>query len=167
MKRVNCGHTGDDTWFAPTQDENSLVHDMEISIDNEQVGSDHRLFLRVPAATASLRTLRTAVAGWLSEEGVPAPIAVDIVLAAHEAAANAVEHPLGQDRGDVVLVGERHQQEVVIEVRDSGRWSPLPSSPDRGRGLLLIDGLMDDARVRTSPSGTEVRLVRRLDTILP
>ena len=50
---------------------------------------------------------------------------------------------------------------MTVVVRDWGQWRE-PRGRDRGRGLGLMEGLMDDVQVSHSTSGTEVRLHRRL-----
>jgi anti-sigma regulatory factor (Ser/Thr protein kinase) len=51
---------------------------------------------------------------------------------------------------------------VVVTVRDSGAWRDDVAPGDRGRGLPIINALVDDLDVFRSSDGTEVRLVRRV-----
>ena len=49
---------------------------------------------------------------------------------------------------------------VDIAVRDYGAWRP-PREGDQGRGLSLMDALMDEVEVTPSPDGTTVRCAER------
>ena len=46
-----------------------------------------------------------------------------------------------------------HDGEVEVTVRDRGRWREHRPPSDQGRGLDLIDALMDDVRVETTTDG--------------
>ena len=63
-----------------------------------------------------------------------------IVLATHEAVANAIQHAGAP--GHVVVRGEFGSDGVVIEVSDDGRWEP-PDRPavrgSRSRALARFD----------------------------
>ncbi|MCX4235027.1 anti-sigma factor RsbA family regulatory protein [Streptomyces sp. NPDC020707] len=84
----------------------------------------------------------------------------DLALAVAELTTNSVVH--GGGSGTVYVWAEDGQ--VVCEVRDKGQLTdPLagrrPSPPAQlgGRGLLLVNYLMDLVRVHTGPDGTVVR----------
>ena len=51
--------------------------------------------------------------------------------------------------------------EVLIIVSDFGGWRE-PRGTDRGRGLPLMEALMDSVQVDPSSEGTTVQLRRRL-----
>jgi anti-sigma regulatory factor (Ser/Thr protein kinase)/GAF domain-containing protein len=121
------------------------------------------LDLRVPNTTASLDVVRDALRAWL--EGAPTDRAEseEIVLAAWEACANAVEH--AQDPGtDVVrVVAALDDARVRIVVEDSGRWAPPSDTPDRGLGIHLMRSLMSSVEIDTGDGGTRVTIERALD----
>ena len=48
-----------------------------------------------------------------------------------------------------------------LEVSDRGRWVVNEASDERGRGLHLMNGLMDRVEVDAGPQGTRVLLERR------
>ena len=81
-----------------------------------------------------------------------------VVLATHEAVANAIQHAGAPN--PVVVRGDADADGVVIEVSDDGRWkAPAdPPSEERGRGLTLIRSLVSDAQIRTGARGTTVRI---------
>jgi anti-sigma regulatory factor (Ser/Thr protein kinase) len=49
-------------------------------------------------------------------------------------------------------------------VRDHGSWREGPSGADRGRGIAIMEALMDTATFETTAQGTEVVLERRRRT---
>jgi anti-sigma regulatory factor (Ser/Thr protein kinase) len=80
-------------------------------------------------------------------------------MAASEASANVVEHAYGPAGGTITITATHEEDHVDVLVRDSGTWRGS-SRGDRGNGLLLMRGLMDDVLVDTSNTGTIVRLRR-------
>ena len=85
----------------------------------------------------------------------------DVVLASHEAAANAVDH--ANTPHPIEVRGRLVAHTVVIEVRDKGAWLPaVEHNDERGRGLLLIAALMHDLKIRRNPFGTTLRMTYRL-----
>jgi serine/threonine-protein kinase RsbW len=119
--------------------------------------------MRIPARAEELRTVRHALNGWLEEQGAPPDIRADVALAAHEAAANAVEHAYLRDPGDLTVRASHDDGSLVVVVEDEGQWRPPGRTDQRGRGLTLIHSLMDDVEIDPSPSGTQVTLRRRLE----
>jgi anti-anti-sigma factor len=108
-----------------------------------------------------LAPLRRALARWLSEAGATKEETDDVVLAISEAAANAVLHAYGPEDGVFEVAARAIGGVIDATVRDRGRWRSR--GPDQGgRGLRLMRALVDAAEVSTGPSGTEVKLVRRL-----
>lgn len=122
---------------------------------------DGELRLRLPRLRASVGAARAAVQQWLDACGVPAAEAFDIVLAASEACANAVEHPQAIDRPAFVVAGRRYGTSVEISVTDFGRWRDAPSHRTRGRGLAMIHSLMDEVAIVETAAGTVLRMSRR------
>jgi len=110
-----------------------------------------------PVLTA-LAPLRHSLDAWLERGGMSEPPRAAVVLATHEAVANAIQH--AGTPGHVVVRGESGSDGVVIEVTDDGRWKPPddPPSEERGRGLTLIRSLVSDAQVQTGDRGTTVRI---------
>ena len=113
----------------------------------------------VDAAARSLTMIRRSVSRWLEDLEVPRAITREIVMAVHEAAANVVEHAYGPAGGTITISGRQEGDQVEVRVRDSGTWRGS-SRGDRGNGLTLMRGLMDDVRIDTSPTGT-VAVLRR------
>jgi anti-sigma regulatory factor (Ser/Thr protein kinase) len=114
-----------------------------------------------PANAARLALLRHLLERWLGEVGAQEDEVYDVLVACSEAATNAVEHAYGPARADFRVTCTAQDGGVTVVVRDWGQWRE-PRGRDRGRGLGLMEGLMDDVQVSHSTGGTEVRLHRRL-----
>jgi anti-sigma regulatory factor (Ser/Thr protein kinase) len=118
------------------------------------------IVLDLPADPAVLASLRRSLDGFLQESGVQEEDRYAITVAASEAAANAIEHAYGPADATFVLEASAEDGEVNVVVRDSGAWR-APRHPSRGRGLALMEGLMDTVEIDRGEHGTEVRLTRR------
>lgn len=121
---------------------------------------------RMPADLTGLSAARRALGRWLGEKGVDEEVRADLVLAASEALANAGEHGGAGDPTQTVslrawLAPGEQGEEVHLQVSDDGRWQHGASEADRGRGMQIMQALVDDMDVRTDP-GTTVVLRRRL-----
>jgi PAS domain S-box-containing protein len=133
-----------------------------IALSPTQLTPGH-LELTMPAEPVALASLRRSLRGWLKQCETSDQEGYDIVLATNEAASNAIEHAYGPGDGTVQLLAALSGGQVTITVRDFGRWrEPRVGIP--GRGLELIEAVMDSVDVVTSPDeGTEVRMVRELE----
>lgn len=120
----------------------------------------------IPADLASLAVVRAALQEALWDHAWGDDEIQRVVLAASEAAANAVEH--GSQPGELVeVVFQVGDAEATVRVLDSGgasHWEPSdeptlpePTSP-RGRGLTLIHALAQKVEFRPAGRGTELRL---------
>jgi signal transduction histidine kinase/DNA-binding response OmpR family regulator/serine phosphatase RsbU (regulator of sigma subunit) len=122
---------------------------------------EERLALELPAVPESLAPLRRALTHWLEAGGVGAGDVGAITLACGEAAANAVEHAYGPGDGSVELAAERDGEDIALAVRDRGSWR-AQRGEDRGRGLMLMEALLDEVDVKVRPEGTTVLLRKRI-----
>ena len=122
------------------------------------------LELRLPADPASLVVVRDELRGWLAATPATESEASDVVLAAWEACANAVEHAQSPVEGTFAVEASRVGDSVRVQVRDSGRWLPQEERPDRGLGLVLMRSLVDrlDVAPGEGEAGTVVTLQRRI-----
>jgi anti-sigma regulatory factor (Ser/Thr protein kinase) len=75
-------------------------------------------------------------------------------LATHEAAANAVEHA----QAGVVVTVSRDGNRVTVVVRNAGGWNEPDGDKYRGRGLILMRGLMSLVEVGSRPDGSVIRM---------
>ena len=108
----------------------------------------------------SLPALRAAVAAQAARAGLPPHRADDLVVAAHELAANAVMHGAGHGR----LRLWQREKALECEVTDDGR-PPAPGAgpgprdaarwpSERGHGIWLVRQVADEASLRSGPGGT-------------
>jgi serine phosphatase RsbU (regulator of sigma subunit)/anti-sigma regulatory factor (Ser/Thr protein kinase) len=119
------------------------------------------LDLELPAEPGALTDLRRRLRAWLEQAGAEEQEAYDVVLAACEAAANAIEHAYGPGEAKFGVAARVDEGEVTIEVRDYGAWRDQ-RDPRRGRGLAVMRELMDEVSVTSDDGGTNVQLRRRL-----
>jgi serine/threonine-protein kinase RsbW len=129
-------------------------------------------FTGVGVPPSRLATLRHQLRSWTARTGLTGDQVDDLVLASHEAITNATEHAYSSGGGVVSLVASRTvDDQVVVVVRDRGRWRPAPADPGlRGRGLMLIKRLADHVMLRHDHDGTTVRMqwrVRPADAVGP
>ena len=124
--------------------------------------SDGPLELRVRAIPESLSAMRRSLGSWLDGAGADEDEAYDVVVAVGEAAANAVEHAYGPTEAEFEVSVEVDGGDVQITVTDQGRWRPARGR-NRGRGMDLMEQLMDEVRVETGEGGTAVIMRRRLE----
>ena len=114
-----------------------------------------------PAQAERLSVLRHLLERWLTEAGATQDEVYDVLVACSEAATNAIEHAYGPGQAEFRVVCDAVDGGVTIVVRDWGQWRAARGQ-DRGRGLWLMEELMDEVQVLHGDSGTEVRLHRRL-----
>ncbi|OLT12240.1 hypothetical protein BJF78_24555 [Pseudonocardia sp. CNS-139] len=118
-----------------------------------------RLRLAAPAAPSQLRLVRIRMAAWAARAGLDPDTVDDLVLATHEALANVIDHAYPDGNGDALLDADCVDGEVVVVVRDHGRWRrPAPDPGWRGRGLVIINGLAPYVDVRHGDTGTTVEM---------
>jgi serine/threonine-protein kinase RsbW len=124
----------------------------------------------MPADVRLLMAMRADLREWLIASGVGADDRDAIVLACSEALANAIEHAyLGDPSGVVHISGWLRGEVLELAVSDRGSWIPpqpnrganAPFGEVRGRGLRMIEQLMDGAEVSTT-DGTTVLMRRRV-----
>ena len=119
------------------------------------------LEVRLTGPRDDLPAMRDELRVWLGRKHVGRRQAEDILLACSEATANAMEHAYGRREGPVEVRARRERDRVVVSVCDSGRWRS-PREDERGRGLSVIDAMVDRVEILKRPEGTEVRMLRRL-----
>ena len=110
----------------------------------------------LPPDPGLLRYFRQRFAAWLEAMSVDPRTRDAILLATHEAAANAIEHGAAP-----LSVEARVEPDVIlIEVRSAGRWATHPQvrSDERGRGLALMRGLVSNVEILANEERTIVRL---------
>jgi PAS domain S-box-containing protein len=92
----------------------------------------------------TLGALRRLLRRWLAETGASPDDVAAVTMAANEAWENAIEHAHAFAPVPISVAFERRDADVFITVHDAGA-PPGESDPDRGRGLTLMQALMDEA----------------------
>src|SRR5215213_10006294 len=107
---------------------------------------------------AALAPFRHKLDRWLAIGGLADAPRADVVLASHEAVANAIEH--SNSSQPVLVRADAHGDGFVVEIVDEGRWRPARQQPveGRGRGLALIKALVTEVQINSLSAGTTVRL---------
>jgi serine phosphatase RsbU (regulator of sigma subunit)/anti-sigma regulatory factor (Ser/Thr protein kinase)/CBS domain-containing protein len=108
-----------------------------------------------------LADIRMLLRRWLREHGAAHEEAYDILVASQEACANAVEHAYGPGMRSFELDAVCEGDVVTVTVRDQGRWRP-PRGANRGRGLPMMQALMERVDIAQTETGTVVVLERTL-----
>lgn len=114
----------------------------------------------------TLHVLRKAVLAKAGAAGMPDDRAVQVVLAVHELAANAVRHGGGAGRARMRVVGgELHCQVSDAgqvgngQARGEGADAVAPWPFRRGHGLWLVRNVADRVSVASSLNGSAVIVV--------
>jgi anti-sigma regulatory factor (Ser/Thr protein kinase) len=116
--------------------------------------------IELPSNPEVLPGLRRRLRAWLGRQGFEAA-APDIVLAVSEALNNAIEHGYRDAAGTVRLRVSAEGNLLRIQVSDHGHWFVSELNDERGRGILLMNSLMDSVEIESNGSGTTVTLERR------
>jgi anti-sigma regulatory factor (Ser/Thr protein kinase) len=120
-----------------------------------------RLSTRWPADAEALRGLRHLLRRWLAGYGASPAETYDITVAVQEAAANAVEHAYAPGAAAFTVDAEHRDGTITVVISDGGSWRDARGE-NRGRGLPLMQGLMESVDVRRADGGTAVELRRTL-----
>ncbi|WP_422742243.1 SpoIIE family protein phosphatase [Micromonospora sp. WMMD754] len=123
------------------------------------------LELDFPAESSRLAEVRTALRGWLDRCGLAPASAYNVLVAAGEACANAIEHGHRDSPGGRIRLRAAATADALrLSVTDSGHWRDQnrPADPHRGRGLVLMRALMDTITVTPGAGGTTVHMQARI-----
>jgi PAS domain S-box-containing protein len=137
------------------------VDDVALLAVRPEPASAEHMSITLPAEPESLARLRRKLGRFLHAARVSDSEQYEIILAVCEGAGNAIEHAYGPGDADFGVEIRLQGQELTADVRDEGRWRE-PRGVERGRGLQIIEGLMDDVEVLAEERGTVVRMRRRL-----
>jgi sigma-B regulation protein RsbU (phosphoserine phosphatase) len=119
----------------------------------------------LPNESARLGEIRRFVRRFLAEIRAPVEISQDILLAVGEAAANAARHGRREASRSEVRIGVKLEgTEVVVTIADDGGGFDMNEVKSRerdrfaagGRGLFLMQELMESVTFETSAQGTKV-----------
>ncbi|MBW0013677.1 SpoIIE family protein phosphatase, partial [Mycobacterium sp.] len=123
------------------------------------------LELTFPPHVSQLAPTRSALRTWLTKARLGPEQTVDVLVAAGEAVANAIEHGHRNTPEGTITVGATALvDQVQLTITDSGEWKPPQpaASVDRGRGIGLMRGLMQGVTIDSRSTGTTVHLSARI-----
>jgi anti-sigma regulatory factor (Ser/Thr protein kinase) len=123
------------------------------------------LEISFPAHVNELSRSRAALRSWLTQTRVGPDQAHDMLVAAGEAVANAIEHGhRDSPEGIITLRATALADRVQLTVVDTGSWKiPQPAANrHRGRGIALMRALMHDVDIHPDATGTTVHLFARI-----
>jgi anti-sigma regulatory factor (Ser/Thr protein kinase) len=142
--------------IGPTDDDVALLI---ASYDADRLAFE----FEIPSDPRVLGGMRRRLDAWLVGRGLEHDVVVEVVLAVSEACNNAIEHAYRDNGGgpvDVTVAKDVERLRVLVE--DHGAWREQMPSDERGRGLMLIEQLMDSVKVETGLHGTRVAFERRV-----
>ncbi|HEX2102905.1 MAG TPA: GAF domain-containing protein [Solirubrobacteraceae bacterium] len=125
------------------------------------VAFGERLITRWPAQADALAGLRHILRRWLRHHGATDDETYDITVAAQEACANAVEHAYAPGPEAFEVEAVHAGGAVQVTVRDRGQWRRARGT-HRGRGMPMMEALMESVHVQHTSDGTAVVLRRTL-----
>jgi anti-sigma regulatory factor (Ser/Thr protein kinase) len=122
-----------------------------------------RLELELTANPSEAKRLRNELHQWLLRGGINGTTGHDIILAAVEAFANAVKHPIGRATPWINIEGELQPDAVTLTIEDDGHWrQPDPTRDSGGFGLALMKSFMTNVHIERTHDRTRVVLHRLL-----
>ena len=121
--------------------------------------TDERIELTLRAEPESLAPMRRALGPWLRAAGATETEVYESLVACGEACANAIAHAYPPGEASYVIEAEYVDGGVQMTVRDFGSWR-APRSGSRGRGISLIEQLVDEVEIDRGRAGTVVRMRR-------
>ena len=123
------------------------------------------LELTFPAESAQLALVRATLRTWLSRCGLSPKVVQDVLVAAGEACANAVEHGHRHAPGKQIrLRAAATVTQLRLTITDTGRWkiSQPADGTNRGHGIPLMRALMQQVTIEPGDAGTTVDMQLRI-----
>ena len=112
---------------------------------------------RFPSIPSSVPGMRRDLHRVLDGTALSTDVVDDLVLAASEAAANAVEHAQRPAQPYFEVCTQVDDEAVTVGVRDHGTWREPRFPSVRGRGLAMMHAL-GETTVRSGARGTTVTI---------
>jgi serine phosphatase RsbU (regulator of sigma subunit)/anti-sigma regulatory factor (Ser/Thr protein kinase) len=123
------------------------------------------LELDFPANVSQLAPTRSALRSWLTLADLESDQIVDVLVAAGEAVANAIEHGhRHRPEGRIRLSANALADMLQLTISDTGTWKPPEPTKNahRGRGVALMRSLMHDVTIDSQTAGTTIHLSARI-----
>ncbi|WP_225448637.1 SpoIIE family protein phosphatase [Streptacidiphilus sp. P02-A3a] len=118
-----------------------------------------------PAESSQLAPVRRELRGWLAQCGLSVPTIQNVLVAAGEACANAIEHGHRHAAGaSIRLHAAATVDDLTLTIADSGQWKePKPElNAHRGRGITLMRAMMQHVTITSGEAGTTVDMHVRI-----
>ena len=131
---------------------------MTVEKPMDTVAFAHRVW---PAQAGALTLIRRDVRRWLGTLEVMPEVEADLVLAVNEAVSNVIDHAYRTpgDSAGIEVFFWTELGAVLLEVVDHGQWRPPgPHSTGRGRGIEIMQRLVEGVLIRHDARGTRVLL---------
>jgi anti-sigma regulatory factor (Ser/Thr protein kinase) len=161
-------HSNPDSLGAKTVDEHTAGNERpgdsaqaEPSARTEPSPDGRRADWRFPSVLIAVRMMRQRLRGFLRKKtALSYDETEDLLLAASEAANNAVEHAQQPTEPFFEVSSEVDDEQVTVVVQDHGGWQQPTSPSYRGRGLAMMRALVNTTVTRR-PNGTTVTMRSR------
>ena len=160
---------------APKDAEQLLEHVLEQLVEGVERADDiailaarflpvapRPLDLTVRSDEDSLHLVRDAIRTWLEGTELGRAEAEDLLLAAWEVCANAIEHASNASEETIRVRAALDHSRIRMVVEDSGRFVQVQPRPDRGLGLRLAEHLSSALDITLTEDGTTVALEKLL-----
>ena len=123
------------------------------------------LEMAFPAESSQLAPVRAALRDWLARCKLAPSMVQNVLVAAGEACANAIEHGHRNAPGRTIrLRAVATVDDLRLTVVDTGHWKPPQpeASRHRGRGVALMRALMHEVTINPGAAGTTVDMHARI-----
>ncbi|GAA1512978.1 SpoIIE family protein phosphatase [Sphaerisporangium rubeum] len=123
------------------------------------------LEMAFPAESSQLAPVRAALRDWLARCKLTPSLVQNVLVAAGEACANAIEHGHRNAPGSTIrLRAVVTVDDLRLTVADTGHWKPPQpeASRHRGRGVALMRALMNEVTINPGAAGTTVDMHARI-----
>jgi len=122
--------------------------------------------LQFPADASALGQVRTRLREVTADAGMTSGFASDLLVAITEAITNAIAHGRPYDDGTIRLGWAVEDDLFAICIDDCGQFGgdrePEAASEEHGRGMAVMQLLVDELTIEARADGTTVRLAKRL-----
>jgi anti-sigma regulatory factor (Ser/Thr protein kinase) len=117
--------------------------------------------LRVPFAAPSVALVRSTLRRWMGDRGLRGERVDDARIVVSELVANSVRHARPLPDGAIIVTWCLDGDELKISVTDGGATTTphtvdAPASAISGRGMAIVDTLVDDWWIEDSRVDTTV-----------
>jgi serine/threonine-protein kinase RsbW len=143
-----------------------------VDVDIDDGPDSVTMRVRLPTHPRSATVARALVSTLLDDRGAPPECKTDVVLAVSEASSNAIEYGADDhlevfvqlDREVcIVRVGNRFRAERIPPGIDEGSAGMPEATAVRGRGVAIMELVMDEVSIHVDRDRCTVQMYRRLN----